>query len=394
METLQLASRLDAIKPSPTLGLSAKAAEMRRNGVDVLAFSLGEPDFDTPQSIKDAASQALSDGYTKYAPTPGIPELREAISQKFAIENHLQYKPEQILVSTGAKQCLYNAFMALLEPGDEVILLAPYWVTYADQIHLAGGKSVIVESFAESGFVPTIEDIQAAVSPKSRAIVVNSPCNPTGAVFPDSLMKEIAEFAVRNNLWIITDEIYEHLTYGRTSISLAGIDSRVYDRTITINGCSKTYAMTGWRIGYAAGPTEVIKAMSKVQDQVTSGATTFAQKGAVAALHLPHAEVEKMRATFEERRNLLLSLLREIPGLVVPNPEGAFYAFFGVQHYLTSSVKTDVALSEYLLEKAHVALVPGTAFGSPGHLRFSYAASLEQIEEGVKRLSVGLSALG
>lgn len=393
MVIASLADRTSLLKPSPTLSLSARAAAMKADGLDVISFSAGEPDFNTPEPIRDAAKAALDAGFTKYVPTLGIKDLREAVARKFATENQLIVKPEQILVTTGAKQALYNAFMVLLNPGDEVLLVAPYWVTYADQILLAGGVPVVIHTTAETGFCPTVEQIAAAVTPKTKMIVCNSPNNPTGAVWSRETLMGIAELATKNNLWVISDEIYEHLVYGTTHTTVATLTPDMANRTLTVNGCSKSYAMTGWRIGYVAGPLEVIKAMTNLQDQVTSGATSFAQKGAVAALNLPHSKVEEMRQEFETRRDLVVSLLGQIPGLVVPKPKGAFYAFFGVESYLGGKVKDDLELSNYLLENALIAMVPGTAFGSPGHLRMSYATSQQAIREGVARLGTALSNL-
>lgn len=366
---------------------------MKANGMDVLSFSAGEPDFNTPEPIRNAAIQAINSGFTKYVATPGIKDLREAIVEKFAVENQLDYKVEEIMVSSGAKQALYNAFMALLNPGDEVILLAPYWMTYADQIRLAGGVPVVVHTTTASGFIPTMEAVQEALTPRTRAIVVNSPSNPTGCVLDTNLLREIAEFAHRNNLWIVTDEIYEHLVYGTTHTSLATFSPEIKARTLTINGCSKSYSMTGWRIGYVAAPAPLIKAMTNIQDQVTSGANSFAQKGAVAALKLPHSEVETMRVEFEARRDLVVKLLRQIPGLVVPEPKGAFYSFFNVDAYLGGQYADDVALSQALLEEALVAVVPGSVFEGPGHLRLSYATNQETIAKGVERIADFLSQI-
>jgi aspartate aminotransferase len=390
VNTLALAARTGLLKPSPTLGITAKANAMRAEGIDVISFAAGEPDFNTPEGICAAAIQAIEDGFTKYTPSAGIPDLKAAIVEKLQRENGLSYKPEQIVVSCGAKHSVYNAMQVLLDPGDEVILFAPFWMTYADQIELAGGVPKVVETRAEEGFVPSYEAIRAAIGPRTKAILINSPSNPTGAVFPRETIKEVAALALRHGLWLISDEIYERLVYGEGATSIAGLGSEVYDRTITINGCSKTYSMTGWRIGFAAAPVPVAKAMSNFQDQVTSNPTSFAQKGAAVAFRMPSEQVETMRSEFAARRDLVLGLLDQIPGVRTPRPGGAFYVFPDCSAYLGGD---DTRLAEVLLEKAQVALVPGSVFHGPGHLRLSYAASRANIERGVARIAEALRGL-
>ncbi|MCU0315234.1 MAG: pyridoxal phosphate-dependent aminotransferase [Fimbriimonadaceae bacterium] len=360
---------------------------MKAEGLDVVSFAAGEPDFNTPLSVCQSASQALEQGLTKYAPSRGLPILVEAIIRKLGRENKLQASGDNIVVSCGAKHSLYNAFMTLLDPGDEVILIAPYWMTYADQIVLAGGVPVIVQTTADTGFTPHSDQIKAALTAKTKAIVINSPCNPTGSALSRQQLKDIAAIALRHNLWIISDEIYERLTYDHPHTSIASLSKEVAERTVSIFGCSKSYSMTGWRIGFSVAPKQVSDAMANLQDQVTSNATTFAQAGAATALDLPDAEVESMRSEFETRRNLGLELLRAIPGLRISQPKGAFYFFVDCSAYLQGSVKTDLDLAELLLEKAHVATVPGSVFVGPGHLRLSYAASREDIQKGVMRLA-------
>jgi aspartate aminotransferase len=358
---------------------------MKAEGIDVISFGAGEPDFNTPQPICDAAKEAIDSGFTKYTPSAGINELREAICGKLSRENGLQYYPSQVIVSCGAKHSVYNSMQVLIDPGDEVILIAPYWMTYADQIQLAGGIPVVVKAPAETGFVPDIEQIREVITPKTKAILINSPSNPSGAVLPDNILKGIADIADQHDLWIISDEIYERLIYGTSFRSIASFSQNTKDRTITIGGCSKSYAMTGWRIGFAAAPLPVAKAMSNFQDQVTSNPTSFAQRGAVVAFNLPSESVEAMRAEFEIRRDLIVGLLADIPGVKINPPKGAFYAFPDITNCLLPG-ESDLDLAAFLLEKAHVAVVPGSVFEGPGHIRLSYATSRQNIEEGVRRI--------
>ena len=381
------------LKPSPTLSIAARANAMKAAGVDVISLSAGEPDFDTPISVRESAIQALNSGFTRYTPTSGMKELKEAISEKLMRENSVKAPADQIVVSSGAKQSLYNAMMVLLEPGDEVILIAPYWATYAEQAMLAGAKAVVVHTDPANGFVPTIDQLKEAVSPKTKAIVINSPCNPTGALFDRETMKGIAQLALRHGLWVISDEIYDRLVYGQAHVSIASIGSEIAEQTVTIGGCSKSYAMTGWRIGFAAAPKPVIAAMGNLQDQVTSNANSFAQKGAITAFRLPDTEIEPMRAEFEARRDMIVRLLREIPQVDVALPNGAFYVLPDVSAYLGDKMADDMALSEHLLETAKIATVPGSVFEAPGHIRLSYAASRENISRGIERLASALQEL-
>jgi aspartate aminotransferase len=365
---------------------------MKAQGIDVVSFAAGEPDFNTPDAVIEAAITALRAGFTKYTPSAGTADLKSAIVSKLERDNGLSYKPEQIVVSCGAKHSVFNTMQVLLDPGDEVILIAPYWMTYAEQVILAGGVPKVVYTTLESGFVPTYDQLREAITPRTKAIIVNSPSNPTGAVFPHQTLKEIAALALRHGFWIVSDEIYERLVYGGVQQeSIASLGSDVYDRTITINGCSKSYAMTGWRIGFAAGPAPVAQAMSNFQDQVTSNPTSFAQKGAIVAFNLPADEVEAMRQEFEARRDLVVRLLRQIPGLRVPEPQGAFYVLPDASAHLTGDIKTDVDLAAYLLQEAKVATIPGSVFEGAGHLRLSYAASRADIERGVERIADALA---
>ena len=367
---------------------------MQAEGIDVVSFGAGEPDFNTPESICDAAIDAIRAGFTKYTPSAGIPELRKAVANKFEVENGLKYTPEQVIVSCGAKHSVYNTMQVLLDPGDEVILIAPYWMTYADQIRLAGGVPKVVYTTSDSGFVPDPEQLKEAITSNTKAILVNSPSNPTGAVLPRETLKQIAALALRHSLWVIADEIYEHLLYdGEKHISIASLGKEIFDQTITINGCSKSYAMTGWRIGYAAAPLPIAKAMSNFQDQVTSNPTSFVQKGAVAALKLPASSMEAMRVEFEARRDLIHGLLTAIPGIKMPKPKGAFYALPDVSAYLGKGLATDLELAAYLLDEAKVATVPGSVFEGSGHLRLSYATSRSDIEKGVARIAEALKRI-
>lgn len=394
MKTLSLSTRAGMLKPSPTLSIAARANAMKAEGIDVISLSAGEPDFDTPEEVRDAAIEAMNSGFTKYTPTSGIKDLKEAICRKLHIENSVTATPENIIVSCGAKQSLYNAMMVLIEPGDEVILIAPYWMTYAEQVRLAGGVPVILHTEASSGFVPTTDQLREKVTARTKAIVVNSPCNPTGALFERDTMKAIAQLALRHDLWVISDEIYDRLVYGGKATSVASLGSDIAERTITIGGCSKSYAMTGWRIGFAAAPKPVAAAMGNLQDQVTSNPNSFAQKGAVKAFRLPAEQMEPMRAEFQARRDLIIELLRGIPKVQVAKPEGAFYALPDVSAYLNNKIKDDISLVEHLLDKAQVATVPGTVFEAPGHIRISYAASRDNIRKGIERIANALQDLG
>ena len=393
MDTLALADRTSLLKPSPTLAMTARARKMQAEGIDVISFAAGEPDFNSPAVANEGAKAAIDKGLTKYAPSRGLPALSQAVIDKCARENGLEVTGDQIVVSCGAKHSLYNTMMVLVQPGDEVILVAPYWMTYADQIRLAGATPVVVHTTIETGYVPTPEQIEAAVTPRTKAIVINSPSNPTGGAWPQDTLKKTANLAVKHGFWIISDEIYEHLTYGHTHVSVASLDKAVAEQTVTILGCSKTYAMTGWRIGFAVAPKPVAAAMANLQDQVTSNATTFAQAGAVDALNMPAADVEAMRAEFEARRNIGVNLLRQIPGVQLAEPKGAFYFFADMSAFIGGSVPDDLALAELLLAEAHVATVPGSVFEGPGHLRMSYATSRQNIEAGIARIAEALAKL-
>jgi aspartate aminotransferase len=391
--TLNLSAKAGLVKPSPTLAITAKANALKAQGVDVVSFAAGEPDFNTPEPIAEAAIKAIHDGFTKYTPTSGINELKVVIANKLERENRVHVKPEQVVVSCGAKHSLYNTFQMLLDPGDEVIIFAPYWMTYVEQVILAGGTPVIVASTPEDEFVPSYEAIKEKITGRTKAILVNSPCNPTGAVFPRQTLKEIAQLAIRHELWVVCDEIYEKLIYGVEHVSIASLGSDIAERTITIGGCSKSYAMTGWRIGFAAAPLEIAKAMASFQDSVTSNPNSFAQKGAVVAFNMSPESIEKMRAEFEARRDLIRDELSAIPRLGVPNPKGSFYALVDFNAYLGGSIKTDMELAQYLLESFNVACIPGSVFEANGFLRLSYSTSRDNIKKGVSRIKEALSQI-
>lgn len=360
---------------------------MRSTGIDVVILAAGEPDFPTPDPICRAGIEAIEKGFTKYTQSSGILELREKIADKLMRENGVSVDPNQVVVSCGAKHSLYNAMMVLLEPGDEVIVFAPYWMTYVEQIRLAGAHPVVLRTEASNAFEPDMDSVRAAVTPKTRAIVINSPSNPSGAVYSRNTMKGIAQVALRHDLWIVSDEIYEKLIYSGEHVSPASLGKEVAERTVTVNGCSKAFAMTGWRIGYAAAPMPIAQAMSNFQDQVTSNPTSLSQKGAVQALSMPAESIEPMVCEYKARRDLMLSHVESVPGMSAETPAGAFYVFADVSNVLGRAVKSDGDLATYLLEEAHVATIPGYVFDGPGHIRLSYAASRQEIERGMKRIA-------
>ena len=380
---MDLNERIAGIAPSLTLAIDAKAKAMAAAGEKVCGFGAGEPDFDTPEHIKEAAAKALRDGKTKYAPNDGIPELRAAIADKLAAENGLAYKPEHILVSNGAKHSLFNVFMALCRDGDEVIIPAPYWLSYPEMVRVAGGKPVFVRGSEANGLKITPEQVAAAVTPRTKALVINSPSNPTGMVYTKSELQALAEVAVRKNLYIVSDEIYERMTYdGAQAVSVGSFSPEVFKRTITVNGFSKPYAMTGWRLGYFAGPLDIVRAASALQSHSTSAPNTFAQYGAVAALRGPQDCVARMVRAFDERRKVLVKRLNAMPGVACLKPVGAFYVFPNIAG--TGLKSLDFAAR--LLGKEKVAVVPGLPFGADENVRLSYACSLANIEEGMNRL--------
>jgi aspartate aminotransferase len=397
---INIASRLDPIKPSITLAVTAKAAKLKAEGIDVISFGAGEPDFDTPAHIKDAARAALDKGVGKYTDVAGIAPLRKAVAETLSRVHKTTLAPEQILVSTGAKHSLYNLMMAMIDPGDEVIIPTPYWVSYPDMVMLAGGKPVFVETRADDDFAVTAQQVRDACSGKTRAIILNNPSNPTGAVYTRAQIEALAKVVVEKDLLVISDDIYRSLVYGDAEyVSIAAVSPELAARTILVDGASKTYAMTGWRIGYTAGPVALIKAMSKIQGQSTSNPTHISQVAALAALTGPQDCVETMRKAFDGRRVKMVELLRAIPNVKCREPKGAFYAFPNLSHYLGKHspegmiVDDDVQLCDWLVDVGRVAVVPGSGFGAPGHVRLAYACSMENIVEGVGRLAKALGQL-
>jgi aspartate aminotransferase len=372
--------------PSPTLTITAKFKAMQAQGQDVVGFAAGEPDFDTPDPIKAAAIDALNRGATKYTPSSGTPALREAICEKLQRENGLAYKPEQIIVSAGAKHSLYNLFQAILDPGDEVIIPVPFWVSYPEQVKLADGVPVFVHAPESEGFRVTAEAIAAAITPKTKAVVVNSPSNPSGAVLEEAELRKIAALAVERNILVVSDEIYEHLTYGRSHISIASFGPEIQALTLVVNGFSKAYSMTGWRLGWLAGNKEIVAAMGRIQDQSTSNPTSFAQAGAVAALRGPQDAVGMMRDEFQKRRDYIVGRLNAMPGVSCVMPDGAFYVLPNISGLTSSTLPDGDALATYLLEKHLLAVVPGSGFGVPQNIRLSYATDMATIERGMDRL--------
>jgi len=396
----KLASRLDPIKPSITLAVTAKAAKLKADGVDVISFGAGEPDFDTPDHIKAAAQESLAKGVGKYTDVAGILPLRKAIAAELSAVHKTSITPEQVLVSTGAKHSLYNLFMALIDPGDEVLIPAPYWVSYPDMVMLAGGRPIILETRAEDDFAVTAEAVEAAITPRTRAIVLNNPSNPTGAVYSKAQIEALAKVVVDKHLLVISDDIYRQLVYGDAQYhSIAAVSPQVAERTILVDGVSKTYAMTGWRIGYTAGPLPLIKAMAKIQGQSTSNPTHISQIATLAALTGPQDCVQTMRKAFDERRQEMVKLLRAIPGVSCREPKGAFYAFPDISAYVGKKtpegliLDDDIQLCDWLVEVHKVAVVPGSGFGAPGFVRLSYATSMKNIQEGVKRIAGAFAKL-
>ena len=394
----KLSERLNRLAPSATLVMSQKSSEMKAQGIDVINLSVGEPDFNTPDAIKESAKQAIDENYSRYSPVPGYPGLRKAICEKLLKENHLEYAPNEILVSNGAKQCVCNTVLALVDDGDEVIIPAPYWVSYPQMVKLAGGIPVIVPTGFGQNFKMTAAQLEAAITPKTRMIILCSPSNPTGSVYTKEELRSLAEVILaHDDLFVLADEIYEHINYTGHHESIAQFEG-MKDRAIIINGVSKAYAMTGWRIGFMAAPEWIVKGCNKLQGQYTSGACSVSQKAAEAAYVLPQDCVEEMRQAFERRRDLIVSLAKDIPGLEVNVPEGAFYlfpkcdSFFGKSDG-TTTITTSTDLALYLLERAHVATVAGDAFGDPQCFRMSYATSDDNIREAMRRIKEALSAL-
>ena len=391
-----LSARINSLPVSATLAMAAKARELKNEGIDVIGLSLGEPDFNTPEFIKDAAIQAVNDNYNSYSPVDGYADLKQAIITKFKRDNGLDYAANQIVVSTGAKQSIANVCMVLLNPGDEVLLPAPYWVSYSAIATLAEAKSTIIPTSIDNDFKITPEQLEAAISPKTKLIMFNSPNNPSGTIYTEEEYRALGKVLEKYpDIYIMSDEIYEHINYGTPHFSIAAIPS-LYDRTITVNGVAKAFAMTGWRIGYIGAPAWIAKACNKMQGQITSGANCIAQRATITALEAPVSNIQYMVDEFKSRRKLIIELLSAIPGLRINEPEGAFYVFPDVSHYFGKTLKgktidnaSDFAL--YLLEEAHVATVTGDAFGNGDCIRISYAASVDNIKEAIARIAKALT---
>jgi len=389
---MRISQRCQRVTGSLTLAIDAKAKEMKQKGIDVVGFGAGEPDFDTPEHIRKAAKDALDLGKTRYTPAAGMPELRQAICDKLKRDNGLDYVPQQIVVSNGAKHSLFNSFQALLEEGDEVIVPGPYWVSYPEIVRMAGGVPVIVEGTEANNFKPTIDDFRAAVTDKTRAVVINSPNNPNGFVFTREELQAIGDLAIEKDLSIVSDEIYEFLVYdGAEHISIASLSPEIKERTIVINGMSKAYAMTGWRIGYTASPLNAAKAMTNFQSHSTSCPNSIAQYAALTALSGPDDQLKSMVAEFDRRRRRIVELINEIPGLSCKPPKGAFYVMMNIsgvfgKRYNGAPIVDSMSFTQLLLDNSHVAVVPGAGFGADAYVRLSYATSMENIEKGLARI--------
>jgi aspartate aminotransferase len=395
---MKLAARATRITPSPTLSITAAAKAMAARGIDIIDFASGEPDFDTPESVKAAAESAIRSGFTKYTASSGIDELKTAIIQKLNAEHNLQYEKAQILVSCGAKHTLYNIAEALFEQGDEVLIPSPFWVSYPDQILLNDATPVFVDTSERDGYAVTRDQLEARITPRTKAVIVNTPSNPTGAVYTEATLREIADVAERHDLLIISDEIYGKIVYdGIKHISIASLGPGTASRTILVDGVSKAYAMTGWRIGYAAGPRDIITAMANIQSQSTSNPTSISQKAAVAALRDGHAFTQQMVAEFDQRRQFMVNRLNAIPGVRCPMPAGAFYVFPNIAGLFDRGsgkrAQTAADVATFLLEEARVAVVPGEPFGSPDHIRLSYATGMDAITTGLDRMETALRKL-
>ncbi|NEZ46108.1 pyridoxal phosphate-dependent aminotransferase [Clostridium niameyense] len=396
---MELSKKAVKIEPSLTLEITAKAKKMKSEGVDVIGFGAGEPDFNTPENIQIAAIEAIKKGYTKYTPASGIIELKEAIVEKLKKDNNIVYNTNEIIISNGAKQCLSNLFQAILNEGDEIIIASPYWVSYPELIKLYGGKPVFVKTKEENNFKYNIEDLKKVITNKTKGIIINSPNNPTGTVYSRGELKDLADFARENDLIIISDEIYEKLIYGdEKHVSIASISKDAYGRTIIINGMSKAYAMTGWRIGYAAGPKEIIKVMSNIQSHTTSNPNSIAQYASLEALKGDTEALNKMILEFKKRRDYMVDKINSIEGLSCIEPKGAFYVMVNINKVLNKSInnrviKDSLNFSKILLEEEKVAVVPGIAFGVDSFIRLSYATSMENIEKGLHRIEVFLGKL-
>jgi aspartate aminotransferase len=396
---VMLSHRASKIKPSQTLAIDAKAKAMKAKGFDIVNFGVGEPDFDTPENIKEAAVKALKEGFTKYTAVGGIDQLKDAIIEKFKKDNNLHYMRDEIIVSCGAKHSLYNIAQALFDPGDEVLIPSPYWVSYPDQVLLNNAIPIFIKTYETDSFMVKPEAIESHITKKTKALILNSPSNPTGLTYNKKSLEKIAEVILKYNLYVISDEIYEKLTYdGFKHVSIASLDNEIKNKTIVVNGLSKAYAMTGWRIGYAAGQKEIIRAMTNIQSQSTSNPTSIAQKAAIEALEGPQDFIHIMLSEFDKRRRFLISELNAMPGMSCLTPTGAFYAFPNTSKLYGKSfdnqkISSSSDLAIYLLEEAKVALVHGGAFGDDNYIRLSYATSIDEIKKGVDRIREAVSKL-
>jgi len=396
---MKLAQRVNRIQPSPTLAITAKANALRTEGRDIISFGAGEPDFDTPANIREAAIRSIQDGFTRYTPVGGIPELKDAIIEKFQRDNRLTYARSEIVVSCGAKHVLYNLAQALFEEGDEIIIPSPYWVSYPDIVLLAGATPVILDTREADGFKVTPDRLEKTITARTKALVLNSPSNPTGATYTFDELKALAEVIVRKDIIVISDEIYEKIVYGGgTCFGIAMVGEDVKTRSVVVNGVSKAYAMTGWRIGYAAASEEIISAMAKIQSQNTSNPTSISQKAAIEALNGDQSPVAEMVEAFGQRRDHIVAGLGGVEGISCFNPEGAFYVFPDVSElygktWEDSVITGSASFADYLLDVANVAVVPGIAFGSDAHIRLSYATSMENIREGITRIGNAVKKL-
>ena len=396
---LTLSKKAKAVKPSSTLAITAKAKELKAEGIDVVGFGAGEPDFNTPEHINQAAIQAIHDGFTKYTPASGIPELKEAISHKFQTFNHLHYTPEQIVISNGGKHSLINVFSAILNPGDEVLIPAPYWLSYPEMVMLQDGVPVALSTKKENGYKVTVEELENAYTGRTKALILNSPCNPTGMLYTREELEAIAAFAVEKNIYVVSDEMYEYLTYdGAEHISIASLNDDIYAHTITVSGVSKSYAMTGWRIGYTGSSVEIAKLMGSVQSHCASNPNSIAQKAAVEAITGPQETIANMKEQFDERRKYMVKRIAEMPYVSCVEPKGAFYVFVDVSEaaakkYKGEPVGSASKLGDIMINDFNVALIPCEDFGIDYHIRLSYAISLENIKKGLDRLEAFLNLL-
>ncbi|MBM3244792.1 MAG: pyridoxal phosphate-dependent aminotransferase [Candidatus Omnitrophica bacterium] len=393
-----LSDKVRHISPSPTLSITAKANKMKAEGINIIGFGAGEPDFDTPLNIKEAAKKAIDKGFTKYTPTAGIKELKEAICAKFKKDNNLEYAPDEVLVSCGAKHSIFNIVLALCGEGDEVILPSPYWVSYPEMVKVAGAKSVILNTTQETKFKITPEQLKNAINQKTKLLILNSPSNPTGMVYSEQELKEISKIVLKAGIYCLADEIYEKVIYDENHISIASLGSEMKQKTIVVNGVSKAYSMTGWRIGYCAGPKEIIQAMSNLQDHSTSNPTSIAQAASVEALTGSQDDLSKMVAEFKERRDFMVNRVNAIKGLHTLKPQGAFYCWINISSILNKSINNkkisnSLELTDVLLQAAHVAVVPGGVFGDDNYIRLSYATSMGNIVEGLNRIENFISKI-